>query len=164
MGDELTERKKRAKELLQTARHAAMATVNADGTSHNTPFFFIHDKKLDNIYWGSHPDALHSKNIIRTGNVFVVVYDMIEKGGVYMKASDAHELSGVELKKALQVHNELRAKERKEPIPLSYYTGDSPQRMYAAKPTNFWVCIGKRDSKGMMIQDLRIEVKLADII
>ncbi|MDB5170277.1 MAG: hypothetical protein JWN82_673 [Candidatus Saccharibacteria bacterium] len=164
MNQALAERIQRAKVLLETARHATMATVNVDGTPHNTPFFFIHGEKLEYIYWGSHPDALHSQNIVRTGNVFIVVYDMMEKGGLYIKGTKAHKLSGSELEKALEIHNVLRAKEGSKPIDLSYYTGDSPQRMYATKPTNFWVNIGKKSKEGMMLQDLRVEVNLADLI
>lgn len=57
----------RAKELLRTVRHAAMATVNADGTPHNTPFFLILDPELKRVYFGSHPHSVHSQNVVRTG-------------------------------------------------------------------------------------------------
>src|SRR5258708_32021062 len=94
----------RAKELLSTARHACMATVNEDGSPHNTPFRFLYDPKLEYIYWGSHPDSMHSLNINRTGKIFVVLYDIKEKGGLYMKCENAHAVNGDELKKALEVH------------------------------------------------------------
>lgn len=51
------------RELLKIVRHAAMATVNPDGTPHNTPYFFIHDPEFTKLYWGSHIDSQHSKNI-----------------------------------------------------------------------------------------------------
>jgi general stress protein 26 len=55
----------RAKALLGTVWFATMATVNEDGSPHNTPFLFLRAKDLSRIYWGSHPNSLHSKNIVR---------------------------------------------------------------------------------------------------
>lgn len=40
------ERVKRAQELLVTAKHVAIATVNADGSPHNTPVFMAFDDGL----------------------------------------------------------------------------------------------------------------------
>lgn len=59
------ERIVRVRELLKTAKHASMATTNEDGTPHATPFYLILDHKLTRIYFGSHPQAQHSQNIIR---------------------------------------------------------------------------------------------------
>ncbi len=106
-----------AKELLKTVRHAAIATVNEDGTPHNTPLFLIRSARLDAIYWSSHPDSLHSKNIERTGNIFVVLYEANQGGGLYIKAVNAHPVSGSELEVALTVHNNIRADEGKDPLP-----------------------------------------------
>ena len=75
MSNSVAQALQRAKSVLAGHRHAAMATVNDDGTPHNTPFFFLYDKDLSHIYWGSHPEAQHSRNIARTGEVFVVSYD-----------------------------------------------------------------------------------------
>ena len=69
----IRERIDRAKELLATGRHGAMATVNADGSPHNTPFYLILDDTLEHIYFGSHPQSVHTQNVIRTGDMFIVV-------------------------------------------------------------------------------------------
>ena len=163
MDERLKARIERAKYLLQNVIHAAMATVNADGSPHNTPFFFIHDDALTRIYWGSHPDSLHSQNIERTGKVFIVLYESTVGGGLYIKADDAHELSGAELEAALKVHNAARIRLGKTPISLSYYQGDSPQRMYGATPTNFYINYAKRDNQGKLIEDIRHEITREDI-
>jgi len=160
----LAERIERARVILETARHAAIATVNEDGTPHNTPLVFIRDDKLDYIYWGSHPESLHSKNAIRTGNVFMVVYDMIKRGGLYIQAMNAHELSGAELVKALKIRNDMFVAQGGEPIQLAYYQGNSPQRMYAAKTAHVWVNVAERDAQGDVLKDSRVEISRSDLL
>lgn len=165
MTDDLDKRINRAKELLATARHAAMATVNADGSPHNTPFFFIRDPQLEYIYWGSHPESLHSQNVLRTGQIYVVLYDAKERGGLYMSAEGGHILVGEELEKALAIHNQLRVQESSEPLPLEYYAADdSPQRMWGAKITHFWVNGTVRDATGRLIKDNKQEISVAVLL
>jgi len=154
---------KRAKELITTSRHASIATVNEDGSPHNSPVRFLYDSKFEHIYWGSHPESMHSKNIIRTGKIFVALFDRIERGGVYMKCENAHELGGKELEDALQIHNTFRIKEGSEPLEISYYKNDSPQRMWGAKITNFWVNYAERGKNGHLIKDGRIEINAQDL-
>jgi hypothetical protein len=161
----LKEQVERGKELLRTIRHAAMATVNADGTPHNTPFMFMHDGTLEHIFWGSHPDSEHSKNVLRTGEVFVVLYDAFQKGGgLYIKATDGHQLAGDELAGALTVHNALRVSRGQDPLPLTYYTGDSPQRMWSARIEQIWVNASVRDENGLIIRDARTEISAGDLL
>lgn len=154
----------RAKELLRTARHAAMATVNEDGTPHNTPFLFLHDDALTRIYWGSHPDSQHSENVLRTGKIFVVLYDAVERGGLFMRAEDAHPVEGAELEAALNVHNRVRASRGQDQLPLEYYAGGSPQRMWQATITHFSVNSTLRDEIGHIVQDIRTEVRAVDLL
>jgi len=165
MDTDLSRRTSRAKQLLATARHAAMATVNADGSPHNTPFVFMRDPALKYIYWGSHPESLHSKNVLRTGQIFVVLYDAVERGGLYMSAEHGHIRSGQELETALAIHNQLRLREGNEPLPLEYYAAvDSPQRMWSAEITHFWVNGSVRDSQGRLISDSKQEIKVTDLL
>jgi general stress protein 26 len=56
----------RAKELIHTSRHISLATTNADGSPHNSPVKFLYDEKLENIYWDSNVETLHSQNILST--------------------------------------------------------------------------------------------------
>lgn len=147
-----------AKYLLANAQNAAMATVNKDGSPHNTPFYLIHNETLDYIYWSSHPESLHSKNVIRTGKVFVVLYESNAGGGLYINAHNAHELTGLELKRALKLHNDMRTREAKEALRPTHYTSDNGQRMYCAKPINFYVNYTVRDTLGNFIQDTRHEI------
>lgn len=147
----------RARTLIKTVRHAAMATVNEDSSPHNTPYFFICDETLEHLYWGSHPDSLHSKNALRTGQIFVVLYDAMERGGLFIRADEAHITEGAELEVALSAHNARRVKDGKEPLPLSYYQ-EGPQRMWVATTRHFWVNSAERNNEGQIIRDIRIEV------
>jgi hypothetical protein len=160
----LQQRINRAKQLLKTARHGAMATVNADGSPHNTPFFMLLDDKLKYVYWSSAPESLHCQNITRTGQLFLVVYDATESGGLYIKAKNGHILEGEELNIALQVHNYRRAQEHKATLTLAYYAGLSPQRMYGAELTDFWINIDDRDKDGLITQDRRESIQREDLL
>jgi len=162
--NEKRSRTQRAKELLRTAKYAAMATVNEDGSPHNTPFMFLYESDLSRIYWGSHPDSVHSKNIARTGEVFIVLYDAFESGGLFIKGHHAHALTGGELDAALMVHNRVRASRGQDLLKLGYYTGKSPQRMWSAAPIAFWINGTKRDSEGNVAQDYREEVSQNDLV
>ena len=164
MTNEIIESINIAKKLLQTVRHAAMATVNVDGSPHNTPFFFMYDPRLTKIYWVSHPESLHSKNIMRTGQIFVAVYDAHARGGLYISAHKGHALGGSELDEALKIHNTFRAREEKQPLEKSYYVGKNPQRMWSAEITNIWILMGERDSNGLLTKEYRQEVTAKDLL
>lgn len=163
--EQVQERIERAKVLIKTARHGTMATVNKDGLPHNSPFYLMLDEKLEHVYWGSHPDSLHCQNVIRTGQLFVVVYDMMEKGGLYLQCESGHELAGEELIEGLRVHNKVRARDEKEPIPLEYYSTDvSPQKMYGADITKLWVNSAERGAEGFIVKDFRYEVSRQQLL
>jgi hypothetical protein len=156
------ERTERAKELLRKVRHAAMATVNADGSPHNTPYFFMADPGLERLYWGSHPESQHSQNILRSGQLFVVLYDAVENGGLFIEAEDGHVLEGRELEEGLAVHQALE-RDGKEPISSDVYVR-GPQKMWGARTRRFWVNASERDSDGLLIRDYRLEVQREDLL
>ena len=164
MIEDLKPKIKRVKELLTTSRHISIATVNEDGSPHNSPVRFVYDQKLEYIYWGSHPESMHSKNIVRTRKIFAALFDRIERGGLYIKGEDAHELKDKELEEALKIHNAFRVKEGSEPLKISYYEGDSPQRMWGARITNFWINYAERGADGHLIKDGRIEITAKDLL
>jgi general stress protein 26 len=160
----IDERIDRAKWLLSNIKHAAMATVNADGTPHNTPYLFMKNDDLSELYWGSHPQSLHSQNVARTGQLFVVLYEANERGGLYIKCKNGRIAAGAELKRALAAHNKLRQSWGQEPLPLSYYSGESGQSMYIANTETFWVNYAERDADGLVKEDKRQEVSCTDLL
>ena len=149
----------RAKELIYTSRHIALATTNADGSPHNSPVRFFYDEKLENIYWGSNAEALHSQNILRTGQLFGVLFDRIEFGGVFIKCEGGHVLDGKELEDGLEITNSSRAKEGQQKITLDYYAAGSVQKMWSAKITNLWINMPVRNENGFILRDERVELE-----
>jgi hypothetical protein len=164
MGTKFLSHITRAKELLSTARHAAMATVNEDGSPHNTPYRFLYDERLERVYWGSHPESQHSKNILRTGQLFIVVYDAAIGGGLYIRAEQGHVVEDDELDVALAVHNLFRTREGKQPLERLYYEGTAPQRMWCAAITGLWINDAETDAEGLIIRDFRQEITATDLL
>jgi hypothetical protein len=152
----ISPRAERVRELLDTVRHVAIATVNEDGLPHNTPVFAAFDEGL-NVYWSSHPESLHSKNIERTGQVFIVVFDSVGKGGgLYIQAS-AEQLTDSKLDSGLAVFNKARKRLLREQIPREYFLDGSPQRLYRAEPIKIWTNQAERDDQSRVIRDRRVE-------
>lgn len=155
----------RAKWLLANVKHGAMSTVNSDGSPHNTPYFFMASTDLTKLYWGSHPNSEHSQNILRTGQLYVVLYEANESGGLYIRASRGRIAEGEELTFALGRHNQLRGERYdKYPLPLEYYAGESSQKMWVADTEAFWVNRSSKDLSGAIIQDHRFEISRQDLL
>ncbi|MDO8452041.1 MAG: pyridoxamine 5'-phosphate oxidase family protein, partial [bacterium] len=86
---------KQAKEILKKIKYACMATVNKDGTPHNSPLVFLYENNLEYIFWGSHPESQHSQNVLRTGQVFFVAFDSVNgSAGVYIQAIEGQIVEG----------------------------------------------------------------------
>ncbi len=164
MDDALQESIQRAREFLKKVRNAAMATVNEDNSPHNTPFFFMYNPEFTKIIWGSHPDSQHSKNIIRTGQLFIAIYDSFGRDGFYIKANRGHIVEGDELTEVLTIHNSFRANENKKPLEESYYESPNPQRMWSADVEKIWVLVSERDENDLLIQEHRKEITPQDLI
>lgn len=150
-----------AKRLLKNARHAAYATVNEDGTPHNSPLMLIYNEDLTKLYIGSHSDSLHVKNMLRTGRAFAVIFDSFVKGqgGVYITGVNAHECEGDELIEALRVHNLVCARQGSQPIDISYYQNSKPaQRMYSVDITKIEIYSNNRGADGLIISEARVPV------
>ena len=152
------------KTLISTAQHAAMATVNKDGSPHNTPYLFIKDDALEHLYWSSHPESLHSLNVNRTGQIFVVLYEANEGGGLYIRADHGHIAEGTELDGALIILNEYRAKAGKDPQTVADFSGEATQRLYIADVNQLWVNGSAKDANGNIQKDQRIEISRGDLV
>ncbi len=159
----LGKRIERAKELLRDIRHAALATVNKDGSPLNSPLFVAFDDQL-NFCWASHPGTHHSQNVTRDGRVFLVLFDSVGKGGGLYVAAQASEVAESGLEKAAQVFNARRAQLGREALPPSHFIGDNSQRLYCGRPTEMWVNITETDTQGRIIKEHRHQVTAADIL
>ncbi len=154
----------RAKELILTSKHISLATSNVDGSPHNSPVKFLYDEKLENIYWGSSVEALHSQNILRTGLVFGVIFDRIEIGGVFMTCEKGHALEGEELEAGLEIVNSARVEEGQQKMSLDFYSAGSSQRLWSAKIVKLWINMPVRDENGFILRDERVELERCNLM
>lgn len=104
---------------------------------------------------GIRADARHSRNIARTGQVFVVIFDSMGAGGGLYICAMARQLAANELKQGLAAFNAKRQKLSRETVPPSYFTGAESQRLYMAAPTQFWVNMAQKDATGHIVYDKR---------
>jgi uncharacterized protein YhbP (UPF0306 family) len=153
------------KQLLTKAHNAALATVNEDGSPHNSPVFWVYDANFAHVYWASHPATQHSRNVKCTGKAFMVVYDAFVGGGLYIRLEDVRELAGEELAAALAIFNTKRLRLKKgEAIKSDFYGGVSEQKMYSASITKLWVNLVERDAQGVHQRDYRQEIHAQDLL
>ena len=159
----LQARIERVRKLIKTAKHVALATVNADGSPHNSPVFAAFDDGLQ-LVWASSPEARHSKNIARSGQVFVVVFDALgDGGGLYVQARAA-EVSPDDMPQALETFNVARERLLREKLAPGYFMRAAPQRLYRAVPEKLWVNFSEKDANGHVVHDNRFEISLASLL
>jgi hypothetical protein len=150
-----------ARRLLATVRHAAYATVNEDGSPHNSPLMFIANDDLTRLYIGSYSESQHTRNLVRAGRALAVLFDSFTKGqgGLYVACSQAHECEGEELEEALRVHNAVRARYGSRPIDIAYYRQPKPsQRMYSLRVTKLEVYSAVRGEEGLVMREACVPV------
>lgn len=163
MESKLAVRIERARELLKTVRHAALATVNTDGTPHNSPVFAGFGAGTT-MYWASAPETQHSQNIIRTGQVFIVLFDSMDKGdGLYLRCSSGLVADDA-IEQGLAVFNTSLTRLGRTPIAREHIADKAPQRLYYAQPEQVWVNMPQKDTAGRVLYDARCEIVLADLL
>jgi len=161
MNDPRKVRIENVKSLLQEICHVAIATVNEDGSPHNTPVFAGISNDL-RIFWASHPDSVHSQNIDRSERAFIVLFDSINKGeGLYINAA-ARKVSTEMFDEGLKVLNDTRTRRGRNIVAKDKFS-DTTQVLYYAEPIELWVNAVERDQLDNIIRDYRFEVSLKDL-
>lgn len=154
----------RAKELLQTVRHASMATVNADGSPHNTPYFFAYSPDLKHLYWRSRTETQHSGNIARTGRLFVVVYEAVQTDvGLYIEAQNARIAEGDEFLPAVTSFNAAKERAGSSTLDAATYRDSLPE-LYIADIKAWWINGSEEDAHGVIVRDFRQEITAQDLL
>lgn len=151
------------KETLQRVRHIALATVNEDGSPHNSVVFAAWDSS-GHLIWSSHTDTQHSRNIARDGQVFIVLFDSVEKGGGLYITAHAQQVADKELPDVLAAFNRKRKAILRQESPSTLFTGDGPQRLYVAVPQKIWINSSERDKEGNSMYDRRVEITLQEAL
>lgn len=153
------------KGLLDTVRHIALATVNEDGTPHNTPLFFAYDDNFEKIYFVSRPDALHSKNMLRDGNAFAVIYDSNEfKGGIYITINNSRIPNGKELDEALKKYHARCDKFDIDVLPDNFHSANSDYRLFIGDVSKIEIYSSKEDKNNRLKQECRKEISAEELL
>jgi nitroimidazol reductase NimA-like FMN-containing flavoprotein (pyridoxamine 5'-phosphate oxidase superfamily) len=151
-----------ARQVLETIQYATVATADSQGNPWNSPVLCAHDDR-GRIYWSSHPDSVHSKNIQNSGKVFIVMYNSKagegEGLGLYIDAVAEVVVDKKEIALALELLGERRGKPFSHP---EKFSDNGLQRIYRATPLKWWVNDADQDSDGDFIRDFRIEVNPLD--
>jgi uncharacterized protein YhbP (UPF0306 family) len=145
----------RAREIFEQIKHVTVATVSDDCQPWNTAVFTAFDKN-GNIYWGSHVNSQHSKNIRANGKVFLLIYNSTTPAGtglgLYIKAT-CTELN--DTKEVRFAHSLLQARRIIPYWSLEAVQGKTPVRLYKATPEQVWTN-GEGQVDGYYI-DTRVE-------
>jgi len=148
-----------AQKILSEIKYATIATASKNGEPWNTPVFCAHDGY--DIFWSSHPDSLHSKNIANNNKVFICIYNPKaaegEGVGLYMKATAQVLHDKGEIAHALELLGQRRGAPFKH---VEKFIGDGPQRIYKAVPLQVWINDAHQDADGDFIKDFRIELNV----
>ena len=156
MDEQLITRLERAQTLVRSVANAAMATVNADSSPHNTPLFIAFSSDLHVIYWSSNPTSLHSQNLARTPRAYFVLFEPNAGGGLYIPVRDARIAIDDDLANGLTVYNAARLTNGKQqPLLTPTFSPPNVQRLYQATVESFSVNMSERDDNGRIVRDYR---------
>ncbi|MBI2888685.1 MAG: pyridoxamine 5'-phosphate oxidase family protein [Candidatus Liptonbacteria bacterium] len=150
---------KRAKEIIEKILYITIASVTPDGKPWSSPVYSAYDKKNYTFYWVSPVTTQHTKNIAAHPEVFLVIYDStVPEGtgeGVYIQARAEEVKDEAEMRHAIGL---LYSRKSKPPRDAAQFTGDSPRRIYKAKPLKAWMN-DSEESNGVHL-DKRVEIQL----
>ena len=153
------------KELLNRVRFCSLATVNEDGTPHNTPLFFIYSSDFKKFFMSTHPKSLHARNVERTRRGYAVIYDASAfMGGIYIELDRFEVLAGKSLKEGIKVYNENRKRWGMGESPIGDYQDPNERRLYSADIKKIEIYGSKETASGKIINEQRVEISAEDLI
>lgn len=124
-----------ARSVLDDVSYVVLATADRDGTPWASPVWYA-ATDYHELYWVSHPDARHSRNIAARPRIAMVAFDStVLPGtgqGVYMSA-DAEEVTDPGVGAAgVAVVSAVSARQGGKEFTLDDVTGDARLRLYRA--------------------------------
>lgn len=126
-------------DILAKVSYATIASTCADGHPWNTPVYACFDDDLA-MYWVSHTDSQHSKNIASEPRIFVVVYDStVPEGeglGIYFKMKAKLLTSAADIRRAKKIYDTSFFKH--DFSEHDQFLADCPQGFYKAVPEQIW--------------------------
>ena len=156
MDQQFISRLERAQALVRSVSNAAMASVNDDGSPHNTPLFIAFSPDFLMVYWSSNPVSQHSQNVARQSQAYFVLYDATAGGGLYFPVHNIQIADGDSLARGLTAYNRARVLNGKQqPLLLPAFSQPNVQRLYCATVTSYSVNLSERDESGKIVRDYR---------
>jgi hypothetical protein len=138
--------------------YATVATACPDGRPWNSPVFCAVDEDYT-VFWGSHVDSRHSRNIRANGAAFIVVYDSTvlpgQGEGVYIEATCQELTDSTDIARA---HRLIQGRRPGPYWTLDEVHGDAPVRLYRATPSRIWMN-GEGSVHGIYI-DTRVNAEI----
>ena len=145
----------RAQVILDKLYYATLSTVDAAGQPWNSPVYCAYDDDY-NVYWGSHTESQHSKNIRSNGKVFIVVYDSTvapgDGEGVYIQARVTEITDPQEIRIG---HKLLQDRRPSWYWKLEELQADKPVHLFKATPEHIWMN-GEGEKDGQYV-DTRVD-------
>ncbi|HSW78463.1 MAG TPA: pyridoxamine 5'-phosphate oxidase family protein [Candidatus Babeliales bacterium] len=125
--------------ILASAEFCNIATACEDGSPWNTPVFFVTDND-QNLYWWSSLKAVHSKNILRDGRVYITILDpkatQKDALAVYIQGRATVLEDSLKIIDAMELYNKRSVFVK---LTDDISSGYAPTRLFEAKADNIWL-------------------------
>lgn len=142
--------------IFNTIRYATISTVDESGKAWAAPVWYVSDDQ-QTIYWWSPTATQHSKNIERSNDVYVTIFDSTapegEGLGLYIRAQ-ATLVPDEKLDEVISLYNESTKIFK---LNRENTSGNAPTRLYQATPDTIQINDGI-ESDGYY-QDIRRDAK-----
>lgn len=143
------------KNILSNVRYATLSTADKNGKAWAAPVWYVFDDN-NALYWWSPVNSQHSKNVKRSGEVYITIFNSTasegEGLGLYIRA-EAEQVPSEKLDEVIGRYNNTTTKFK---LSRENTTGNAPTRLYQATPTTIQVNDGT-ETDGFY-QDIRLDV------
>ena len=124
--------------ILARVRYATISTTDEYGKAWAAPVWYVKDDQLT-IYWWSSTSAQHSKNIERSSDAYITIFDSSAPEGdglgVYIRAQ-AGLVADEELDRVIALYNQSTKLFK---LSRENTSGGAPTRLYRAVPDTIQV-------------------------
>ena len=131
-----------ARGILAAGRYVVLATADADGVPWSSPVWFATDDRRA-LYWVSHPEARHSRNIAVRPRIALTVFDSTVEAGhgqaVYMSATAEQLVDPAAVERGLTVFSVEAARQGLGDWGLDRISGPARLRLYRANVDEHWI-------------------------
>jgi nitroimidazol reductase NimA-like FMN-containing flavoprotein (pyridoxamine 5'-phosphate oxidase superfamily) len=131
-----------AREILAAGSYVVLATADGDGVPWSSPVWFATEDNRE-LYWVSHPEAHHSRNIAVRPQIALVVFDSTVAAGhgqaVYMTATAEQLTDPAAIERGLAVFSGEADRQGLGEWGLDRISGEARLRLYRASMHEHWI-------------------------